>query len=252
MNGPAAAPEVRVVDGADAAATMALAELEQLLAHERTPLVSFATGATFTGLLGLLAGAIQRGRIRTDAFVATHLDEYLGFGPDRRGGMVHELCALCPPLLAMLRAGTFLPVPPTGDAAGLAAHAERMRRQGGIRLQFLGIGRNGHLGFNEPGTPLDSGFHTADLSPATREDARPRFPGEEPPQKAVTAGIGTILGAQRCVLLACGAHKAAAVAAMLRGRAGPHCPASALQSHGNALVVLDREAAGGLEGDRRR
>jgi glucosamine-6-phosphate deaminase len=241
-----------VVASAAAAAAVALAELEQLLARERMPLVSFATGATFADFLASLAEAIESGRIRSDAFVATHLDEYLGFGPDRRGGMVHELCALCPPLLGMLRAGTLLPVPPAGDAAGLAAHAARIRQKGGIRLQFLGIGRNGHLGFNEPGTPLDSGFHVAELSPATREDARPRFPGEEAPQRAVTAGIGTILGAHRCVLLAGGGHKAVAVAAMLRGRVGPHCPASALQSHGNALVVLDREAAGGLQGDRRR
>lgn len=239
-----------MVRNAAEGAELALQELRLLLERERgrRPLVSFATGATYAPLLRRLAEEIGGGAVRTDAFLATHLDEYLGFAPDRRGGMVHELGQHCPPLLAMLRQGSFLPVPCDGAAASLGQHEARLRRAGGVRLQFLGIGRNGHLAFNEPGTAFDLGFHVTELAATTRDDARARFLPDEPPTRAATAGIASILAAERLVLLAFGRGKAPAVRAMLQGEVGPACPASALRRHANALVVLDPEAAAELGG----
>jgi glucosamine-6-phosphate deaminase len=130
----------------------------------------------------------------------------------------------------------------------IAAHAERLQLAGGVALQFVGIGRNAHLAFNEPGTPFDVGFHTATLSAATRDDARARFAPDEPPRRAVTSGLATILAARRIVLCAFGAAKAPAVQSMLHGEVSPACPASVLRRHGNVLVVLDRAAAAGLGG----
>jgi glucosamine-6-phosphate deaminase len=161
--------------------------------------------------------------------------------------MVHELREACPPLGDMLRAGRFLPVPHVDDPQLIALHEQRVQRAGGIALQLLGIGRNGHVAFNEPGAMPDGGFHTATLTEASRDDARARFPGEEPPRRAVTAGLGTILGARRAVLCAWGSAKTAAVRRMLHGEVTPACPASVLQRHPNALVLLDRQAAGALE-----
>jgi glucosamine-6-phosphate deaminase len=240
--GPA---EVRVLPNAAAAVPMLLDEVRALLAREARPVLGFATGGTFTAFLQALGAELAGGRLAgADRLLATHLDEYLGFPPDRAGGMVHELTTACPPLQGMLARGTFFPVPHDDDPASLRAHEERLARAGGIGLQFLGIGRNGHLAFNEPGASFDRGFHCATLAASTRDDARPRFLPAEPPTHAVTAGLASILAAKRLVLCAFGAAKAPAVAAMRHGPIDARCPASVLRRHANVLVLLDRAAAG--------
>src|SRR5262245_22357049 len=128
MTEPAA--EVRVLANAEAAVPLLLGELRALLARARQPLVSFATGGTYAAFLRALAAELQPG---ARGFRATHLDEYLGFAPAQRGGMVHELATHCPPLLEMLRAGTFVPVPNDGSDAALRAHEERLQRAGGVQ-----------------------------------------------------------------------------------------------------------------------
>lgn len=240
----APSPEVRVLATAADAVPLLLAEVERVLARGDRALVGFATGRTFTGFLRTLGQELQAQRLPAEVFAATHLDEYVGYPPERAGGMVHELGDACPPFVAMRRAGSLLVVPHTEDAAAIAAHAERLRLAGGVALQFVGIGRNGHLAFNEPGTPFDVGFHTATLTESTRDDARARFAPDEPPRRAVTSGIATILAARRIVLCAFGPAKARAVQAMLHGEVTPACPASALRRHPDVLVLLDRAAAG--------
>lgn len=240
-----AGPEVRILPDAAAAVPILLDEVRGLLAGAERPLLGLATGGTFRPFLRALAAALASGQLAgADRLLATHLDEYVDFPPDRRGGMVHELTTECPPLQEMQRRGAFLPVPHVAEPAALAAHEERLARAGGVGLQFLGIGRNGHLAFHEPGVPFDRGFHVAELASSTRDDARARFAPAEPPTHAVTSGVATILAARRLVLCAFGSTKAAPVAAMLHGPIDPVCPASALRRHGNALVLLDRAAAG--------
>lgn len=238
-------PEIRVLATAEAAVPVLLEELRAVMSAEGRPLVSFATGSTFSAMLRALGSEFQSGGIGND-FVATHLDEYLGFPPERRGGMVQELVTQCPPLGEKLRSGTFLPVPHQEDGDAIEAHSLRLQRAGGVALQFLGIGRNGHIAFNEPGTSFEVGFHATDLAEATRRDAQSRFRPDEPPRRAVTSGIATIFAAERLVLCAFSAAKADAVRAMLQGDVTPACPASALRRHPNLLVMLDREAAAGL------
>ncbi|MBL8756181.1 MAG: glucosamine-6-phosphate deaminase [Planctomycetes bacterium] len=241
-------PEVRILANAAAAVPLLLDEVRTLLTSSKSPLLGFATGGTFTAFLQALGHELGAGRIPAAGnLLATHLDEYLGYAPDQKGGMVHELGSACPHLLAMLAKGTFFPVPHDDAPASLRAHEQRLQRAGGVQLQFLGIGRNGHLAFNEPGTPFDSGFHGTTLAETTREDARARFRPAEPPTRAVTSGIATILAAKRLVLCAFGKAKAPAVAAMLQGPVAPTCPASVVRTHGNVLVLLDREAASLLQ-----
>ncbi|HEX5050576.1 MAG TPA: 6-phosphogluconolactonase [Planctomycetota bacterium] len=241
-------PQVRVLASAQAAVPLLLDEVRGTLSGARQPLLGFATGGTYAAFLRALGAELAAGRVSATAFVATHLDEYLGFEPARRGGMVHELCAACPAFDEMLSRGTFLPVPHDGEPASLRAHADRLQRAGGVSLQFLGVGRNGHLAFNEPGTSWDRGFHVATLAETTREDARPRFAPDEPPRLAVTAGPASILGARRLVVCAFGHGKAEAVRAMLRGPMTTSCPAAAIRHHANVLVLLDTQAAGALDG----
>lgn len=241
------APQVRILPTAADAVPLLLDELRRTVAKERMPLLGFATGGTFTAMLNAFGQELSSGGIDPASFVATHLDEYLGFAPDRRGGMVHELCEACPPLRDLLSRGTFLPVPHDGGEQGLAAHDARLARAGGVQLQFLGIGRNGHLAFNEPGTPFDSGFHVTTLAETTRDDARKRFAPDEPPLQAATSGIDTILRSKRLVLCAFGSTKAQAVRAMLQGPVTPACPATVVRRHADVLVLLDRAAASGLD-----
>ncbi len=111
-----------------------------------------------------------------------------------------------------------------------------------LDLQVLGLGVNGHIGFNEPGTAWDSRTHRVHLSAETQAHNRDSFPGTMP-QEALTMGIRSILDAARIVLVATGAHKAEAVYRATRGAKTIDCPASALQEHSNVRIVADRAAA---------
>ena len=244
-----------MLDAADAAVPFLLQEVRALAlgasgteadASQR-PLVSFATGGTFTAFFRALDAEIQQGSISSTDFIGTHLDEYMGFEPERPGGMVHELILRCPAMRGMLARGSFLPVPCHGAEGSLRAHEERIERAGGIKLQLLGIGRNGHIAFNEPGASFDEGFHVTALAESTRVDAKARFVPDQPPRRAVTAGMKSILGAERIILCAFGSDKAAAVKSMLQGEINGACPASALRMHKNVLVLLDHAAASNLD-----
>ncbi|HVJ83336.1 MAG TPA: glucosamine-6-phosphate deaminase, partial [Planctomycetia bacterium] len=123
----------------------------------------------------------------------------------------------------------------------------QIRRAGGIDLLLLGIGRTGHIGFNEPGATRASRTRSVRLDPVTRRDAGPSFFGEENvPNFALTMGIGSILDARKIVLLAFGEHKASILKKSLEEPAGEHCPASMLQHHPNAVFVIDEPGAGEL------
>lgn len=237
---------VRVLDSAEAVADACYDALEEALSRLEHPVVSFATGNTFQGMFARVTAAVAGGRLSLLTMLGTHLDEYLGFDGERGGGMLHELVTACPPLAAALAEGRFWPVPASGLDAALAAHERRIAAHGGIALQFLGLGRNGHIAFNEPGTSFDLGFHRTRLAATTREDARARFVPFEPPTEAITAGPRTILAARRIVLAATGAAKAAAVRDMLEGPIDVACPASCLRRHGDVTVLLDGAAASGL------
>ena len=117
-----------------------------------------------------------------------------------------------------------------------------------IGLQILGIGSNGHIAFNEPGTPFDSVTRVVELSGQTRNDNARFFPaGHSVPAQAMTQGIATILAASELLLVACGAGKASAVARAIEGPITDAVPASAIQLHSKVVVVLDPLAAQGLQ-----
>lgn len=132
-----------------------------------------------------------------------------------------------------------------GVAAGdaVVAHERRIAAAGGLDAIVLGLGRNGHLGFNEPGSARDSGARVVDLDAVSIEANRAWFAGEHAPRQGATVGLRTILAARRVLLLAFGGAKADAVHAMLRGPRSPACPASFLQDHPDAHVFLDERAA---------
>ncbi|MBB3115310.1 glucosamine-6-phosphate deaminase [Corynebacterium bovis] len=139
---------------------------------------------------------------------------------------------------------------PDGTAADLDAECARYDREvtaQGVDVQLLGVGTDGHIGFNEPGSALDSPTRPTTLHPQTVRD-NARFFGSEDavPRHVLTQGLGTILRAGHLLLLATGAAKAGPVAALVGGPVTTTCPASVLQLHPRATVVLDAEAAAGL------
>ena len=138
-----------------------------------------------------------------------------------------------------------------GEAlASVRAHEDRIRAVGGLDVVVLGLGQNGHLGFNEPGSAEDSEGRLVDLEPISVEANRAWFEGKYAPDKGVTVGLKTILGARHVLILAFGAHKKAAVAAMVEGPRHAACPASFLQGHPDANLFLDAAAAAGLRARR--
>ncbi|MEO8499585.1 MAG: 6-phosphogluconolactonase [Vicinamibacteria bacterium] len=133
-----------------------------------------------------------------------------------------------------------------GALSAVLGHERRIDEAGGLDAIVLGLGRNGHLGFNEPGSLETSGARVLDLEATSIEANRDWFGGDYAPNKGATVGLRTILGARRVLLLAFGPAKADAVRAMLRGPRAASCPASFLQSHPGAHVFLDERAAAGL------
>jgi glucosamine-6-phosphate deaminase len=123
-------------------------------------------------------------------------------------------------------------------------HETRIADAGGLDLIVLGLGQNGHLGFNEPGSPPDSRGRMVRLEPSSIEANRRWFGGDHAPSQGATVGLRTILSARRALILAHGKAKAAAVTAMVRGKVGIDCPASFLQGHPETHVYLDAAAAG--------
>jgi glucosamine-6-phosphate deaminase len=129
-------------------------------------------------------------------------------------------------------------------ARSIAKYEELLTTYGPVDFQLLGIGHNGHIGFNEPGVELGLRVHRTALSSTTiAANSRYFETQDEVPNEAITMGVRTILSAQKIVLLACGKSKAEAVAAMIDSPVGSQCPASALQKHPNVMIVLDASAA---------
>jgi glucosamine-6-phosphate deaminase len=130
--------------------------------------------------------------------------------------------------------------------ASVRDHESRIAQAGGLDVIVLGLGQNGHLGFNEPGSAPDSTARLLDLDPISVEANRKWFHGDYAPVKGVTVGLRTILSARRVLLLAFGTHKRTAVKAMIEGPVTRDCPASFLQTHPCTHVFLDAAAASEL------
>ena len=123
----------------------------------------------------------------------------------------------------------------------------KIKSVGGLDFQLLGIGRTGHIGFNEPGSHLNSGTRIITLNHITRVDAAPAFLGiENVPRKAITMGIGTVRSAKRIVLLAWGANKSKIIKETIEGEISSSVPATYLQQHNNTTFVMDEEASSEL------
>jgi len=243
-----------IVDDHERLATL-LADRIVTVIRERTAatgrcVLGLATGSTPLGIYGELIRRYEAGEVDFARVITFNLDEYSPMPPDSihsyRRYMWENLFehVNVRPEHVHLPDGT---VPRDGLAAHCAAYEEAIRAAGGIDFQLLGIGRSGHVGFNEPGSSPDGRTHLVTLDTVTRRDAAADFFGEDNvPREAITMGIATILEAREIALIATGEHKAAVVRRAVEGEVTPSIAATYLQRHPHTTVYLDLAAAADL------
>ena len=203
----------------------------------------FATGSTPERLYELLVTRYQRGEISFDRLTTVNLDEYIGLAINHEQSyatfMQHHLFGHVNVRPDSIHFPAAVPDP--------SVFEQFIQNKGGIDLQILGLGSNGHIGFNEPGSPFDSRTRVVSLAPSTIQDNARFFDSiEDVPHQAVTMGIQTIMEARKILLLACGPAKADAVAQCLQGPQTEDVPGSCLQTHSDVTVLLDKAASSGL------
>lgn len=237
---------IKVTPSPAAAGAAAADVVLDFLRSRADAVLGFATGSSPLPLYTALSAS---GR-DFSAVRGFALDEYLGLPPGHPESYATVIEREVVERLG-LRAGA-VRVPDAGapDPERAASEYEAaIKAAGGVDLQILGIGHNGHVAFNEPGAALDSRTRVEALTERTRS-ANARFFAslEEVPRRCITQGIGTILDARHLLLIAHGGDKAEIVARALQGPVSTDCPASALQLHPRVTVVLDEAAAAGLDG----
>ena len=207
--------------------------------------LGLATGGTPLGVYEILVRAFQKGEVSFRSVITMNLDEYVGLGQDHPQSYAFYMKTNLFQHIDLPKAHAFIPSGTAADLAQECTHYDEIfRRYQPIDLQLLGIGINGHIGFNEPGKQLIGATHTVALDDSTRS-ANARFFGslEKVPKQAITMGIGMILKARKIVLLVAGEQKAEILQEAFEGPITTECPASLLQTHPNVIVMADREAA---------
>jgi len=238
---------------ADASRAVAqeLAALIRARQREQRPVVlGLATGSTPIAFYAELVRLHREEGLSFAHVITFNLDEYYPLAPDHPQSYRHFMRTHLFDHIDVRPENTHVPSGLVAQAevdAHCRAYEEQIRAAGGIDFQILGIGRTGHIGFNEPGSPAHSRTRLVTLDPLTRRDAAGDFGGEEhTPRYALTMGVRTILEARRVVLLAWGQHKAGIVRTAVEGAVSAQVTATFLQEHDNVLYVLDHAAAGGL------
>lgn len=230
-------------------ARAAAREVADVINAKPNAVLGMPTGTTPLGLYQELVKMYKRHELDFSQVTTFNLDEYVGLPishPQSYHYFMHENFfkhVNIPPQNIHIPSGTT-----NNYRAFCEWYEQRIRECGGIDLQILGIGSDGHIGFNEPTSSLSSRTRLKTLAePTIRDNSRFFKRKEDVPIYAITMGVGTILEARRCMLLACGKNKADAIAAAIEGPVTSMITASALQLHPSTRVYLDEEAASKLK-----
>ncbi|WP_327065328.1 glucosamine-6-phosphate deaminase [Kitasatospora sp. NBC_01250] len=241
--------EIVIVPDAAAGGELIATAIAELLTGKPDALVGVATGSTPLPIYQALAAKVRAGALDVSRARICQLDEYVGLPqghPESYRSVV--LREVLEPL--GIAESAFLGPDGSADdiAAAATAYDHALAEAGGVDLQLLGIGTDGHIGFNEPCSSLASRTRIKTLTEQTRVDNARFFDSiDQVPHHVITQGIGTILEARHLVLLATGEAKAEAVAQAVEGPLSAFVPASALQLHPHATVVVDEAAASRLK-----
>ena len=221
--------------------------------HAEEVILGLATGSTPKELYKRLVSLYEAGEISFEQVVTFNLDEYHPMAHDSTHSYHHFMDQIFFDAVDIKSENTWIPSGEV-DKAQVDTHCKEYEQQiaelGGIDLQLLGIGTNGHIGFNEPSSTIDSVTRYVDLDEQTRIDAAPAFGGiDNVPKNAISMGIESILKAKEIVLMAWGKGKAEIIRDCLFGEITATKPATFLQKHPNVHIVLDREAAALIDVD---
>lgn len=240
--------EVRVFDTSEEMSRAAAELFADRVKSKPNIVLGLATGGTPVKMYGALVRMYKGGKLDFSGVVTFNLDEYVSLPPHHDQSYRYFMDTNFFKKINIPKGNTHLPDGMASDLSAMcAAYEAAVRKAGGIDLQLLGIGRNGHIGFNEPGSTRHSRTRVVNLSSETIRDNSRFFRDESKvPRKAVTMGISTILEAREIVLIADGEHKAEAIVRAAEGAITPAVPASFLQEHPNCIFLLDRQAASRL------
>ena len=238
-------PSVIVCEDADAASRKAASIFADAIISKPDIVLGMATGGTPVGMYRELAKMHRDDGLDFSRVSTFNLDEYIGLSPTHSQSYRAFMQETLFDHINIEPSNTHIPDGMTSDVASHAEQYESLiRDSGGIDLQLLGIGHNGHIAFNEPGSQPESRTRMVDLTDRTiRSNARFFDSIDDVPKTAITMGIGTILEAKRIVLLALGSDKAAAIERVLDGTPSAEHPASFLKNHPAVTIILDRDAA---------
>lgn len=240
--------EVIIQPTAEKAADLAAQIIAKELRKSPNLVLGLATGSTMEMLYALLVRKHQEDGLDFSLAATFNLDEYIGLGPQHENSYRYYMNQHLFHHVNIDLRNTHLP---DGTAPDLEAECRRyeetIRDYGGIDLQLLGIGQSGHIGFNEPLSAMQSRTRPKALTPQTIAQNAPLFPRPgDMPRRALTMGVGTILEAKRCLLLATGERKATIVAKAVEGPVTSMISATALQLHPRCTVIVDEPAASKL------
>lgn len=242
--------EIVILEDASAVAKKGAQLLMELMLQKHNAVLGLATGRTPIALYEQLIEKCARAELSFADVVTFNLDEYLGIAADNAQSYRSFMNNTFFDHIDIKLKNTHMPYCEAGQnprTFGLAYENEILCK-GGIDLQILGIGGNGHIGFNEPASSLSSRTRVKSLTQRTLQDNSHLFAEHElQPHLAMTMGIATILDARQIILLATGAQKSEAVKNMVEGPLTAMCPASALQMHQHVSVLMDEEAASELQ-----
>ncbi|MEX0675450.1 MAG: glucosamine-6-phosphate deaminase [Pirellulales bacterium] len=219
-------------------------------AHGQKAVLGLPTGSTPVGIYRELARMHRDEGLDLANVVTFNLDEYLGLGPERLQSYRRWMNEHLFQFVNIKCENIFIPdglAPPERLDEHCRWYEEKIREAGGIDIQLLGIGRNGHIGFNEPFSAPNSRTRVCTLDPITRRDAASDFFSEENvPMQAITMGLGTIFDARKILLIAQGEHKSAIIRETAEGPSTPRVPACYLRAHADAVLLVDSAAAARL------
>jgi glucosamine-6-phosphate deaminase len=241
--------QVIVCTSADESAELVARAILEGLTAKPDLVLGLATGSTPVGVYERLIRAHRERHVDFSRVRTFNLDEYIGL-PRSHAQSYYTFMRrhLFDGVNIRPENIHFPPTEGPGLLAKCAAYDATIAAIGGLDIQILGIGSNGHIGFNEPTSSLRSGTRVKTLTEKTlRDNSRFYGPDEAPPSLATTMGIGTILGAKKILLQAFGEKKSEAVRASIEGPVSAFCPASALQLHPDTTCFLDRASARLLE-----
>lgn len=224
---------------------IAAEEFANVVIEKPTAVLGLATGGSPVGMYKELIAKCENKELDFSKCTSINLDEYIGLNPEHEQSYRNFMNTNLFDHINIDKANTFVP---NGLAENLEEECKNYDKKieefGGIDVQLLGIGNNGHIAFNEPGDELSAGTHIISLTESTIE-ANARFFDsiDEVPRKALTMGLGGIMKAKKIILIASGEGKAEAIKGLFSGKITTNNPATILQMHRDVVVIVDEAAA---------